>query len=439
MEKLLNVMSWPLLTFLAPVVVLAVALPVPALGADEEPPPAASIATSLPFADPRAGLKAAGIDLSYAYIGEYFNVVSGGVSHGSSFNGRLEQTLYADLDKVAGWKGGTLHAHIFAIHGQGPAAKHLGGVATVSNIEALETVRLFELWIEQSLFDGRVTVRFGQLAADSEFFISDTAAQFFNGTFGWPGTTAANMTQGGPAYPLATPGVRLLVKPADNITLLTAIYNGSPADPDAEDGERDNRHGLNFRIEDPPLVMAEAQVRYASPMIGGLPGTLKIGGWYEFAIFADKLTDAPIDSNSGLYGVIDQGLWKSESGAAINFLARISGTPSNQNEIDFYADAGLVFSGLVPGRPNDTIGLAAGYGHISQRVSARQIADGAAVVSDYEAVIEVNYSAEIVPGWSIAPDFHYLWHPGGGAENPAMPGRAIGDTAIVGVRTSLTY
>lgn len=417
-------------------IVLTLLAVAPAFAGEPDVPPVRTIATSLPFADPRASLKAAGIELGYNYIGEYFNVVAGGVSNGSSFNGRLEQTLYLDLEKLSGWQGATLHAHVFGIHGKGPGVKRLGNVMSVSNVEALETVRLFELWIEQSLFDGFLSIRFGQLAADSEFFVSETAAQFFNGTFGWPGSTAANMLQGGPAYPLATPGIRVALKPSENVTLLGAIYNGSPADPDAADGQQDNRYGLNFRVQDPPLVMAEAQFGY----VAGLPGKLKIGAWREFSDFADKLTDARVDSNSGAYAVLDQGLWKDPaSSSAINFLARISGAPERQNEISFYADAGLVFSGLIPGRPNDTIGLAAGYGRVSPRVRQRQRADGDAVIRDYDAVIELNYSAEILPGWSVSPDFHYIWHPGGGAENPENPGVAIADTVVVGLRTNINY
>lgn len=417
------------------VLTMALIAPLPAHAAEPDVPLAPSIATSLPYADPRAPLLAAGIDLRYNYIGEYFNVVSGGVSNGGSFNGRLEQTLYLDLEKISGWRGATLHTHVFGIHGKGPGVKHLGDVMSVSNVEALETVRLFELWIEQSLFDGVLNIRFGQLAADSEFFVSDTASQFFNGTFGWPGTTAANMTGGGPAYPLATPGVRVALKPSDDFLFQAAIYNGSPADPDAEDGQRDNRHGLSFRMEDPPLVMAEAQFGY----VLGLAGKLKVGGWYEFSDFTDKLTDQPVAHNSGVYGVIDQALWKAAFGGAVNFLARVSAAPSRQNEISFYADAGLVFTGLMPGRPNDTLGVAAGYGKVSPRLRDRQIADTEAVISDYEAVIEVNYSAEIIPGWSIAPDIHYIWNPGGGAENPARPGEPIGDAIVAGVRTVIAY
>ena len=418
-------------------VMIALLLPVlPAQArADAQQDWPASFNGALRAVDFRDDLKAAGIDVTYNYTAEYFNVVSGGVSQGSSFNGLLEQKVYLDLEKLGGWRGAQLHAHAFGIHGKGAGVAHLGDVTSVSNIEALETVRLFELWVEQSLFDGRLKVRVGQLAADS-FFVSETAAQFFNGTFGWPSSTAANMVQGGPAYPLASPGVRVELKPADDITLLAAIYNGSPADPNAPDAQRDNRHGLKVRFSDPPLVMGEAQFGY----VAGLPGMFKLGGWYEFSDVSDKLTGAQVDGNSGVYAVIDQGLWKDPvSAQAINFLARVSAAPERQNEVSFYSDAGLVFTGFVPGRPNDTIGLAAGYSRVSPRVRERQRLDGDPVISDFEAVLELNYSAEIMPGWTVAPDFHYIWHPGGGAENPEKPGTAIDNTVVVGVRTSFTY
>jgi porin len=48
------------------------------------------------------------------------------------------------------------------------------------------------------------------LGADTEFFISDFAALYINGTFGGPDITLPDLPSfGGPNYPLATPGVRL--------------------------------------------------------------------------------------------------------------------------------------------------------------------------------------------------------------------------------------
>ena len=50
-------------------------------------------------------------------------------------------------------------------------------------------------------------MKVGQLAADAEFVISEGGGYFLNGTWGWPSITAADLPSGGPAYPLATPGV----------------------------------------------------------------------------------------------------------------------------------------------------------------------------------------------------------------------------------------
>ena len=85
---------------------------------------------------------------------------------------------------------------------------------------------------------------------------------FINGTFGWPGATAANMAAGGPGYPLTSLGVRVRYAPTDNLTILAAVFNGSPADPFAEDPQADNRYGTEFRLQDPPLLMVEGQFKY---------------------------------------------------------------------------------------------------------------------------------------------------------------------------------
>jgi len=44
--------------------------------------------------------------------------------------------------------------------------------------------------------------------------------------FGWHPAFAANLPSGGPAYPFATPGVRLKYEPTDNIAILAALFNG---------------------------------------------------------------------------------------------------------------------------------------------------------------------------------------------------------------------
>ena len=128
----------------------------------------------------------------------------------------------------------------------------------VSSLEATDATRLFELWFEQHLFDDRLAVKIGQLAADAEFIISEGGGNFLNGTWGWPSLTAGDLPSGGPAYPLATPGVRVAVNPNEKIGLLIGVYNGDPAPQCASDDPQVcNPHGLDFELDDPPLLMVE--------------------------------------------------------------------------------------------------------------------------------------------------------------------------------------
>ena len=126
----------------------------------------------------------------------------------------------ADLEKLFGWQGAALHTNGYIIGGNGLSGNYVGNLMTVSNIEALSTTRLYEAWFEQKLDDGKIAVRVGQLGADSDFLISTYAALFINRTFGWANIVAADLPSGGPAYPLATPGVRLKFTPSDQFAFL---------------------------------------------------------------------------------------------------------------------------------------------------------------------------------------------------------------------------
>lgn len=412
--------------------------PVAALAQDDEPTgvPEGSIAAGWNDAG-RAALARRGISYGLNYTGEYYRVTSGGLSEGSSFNGLAEAYADFDLERMLGWKGATVHVNVYGIHGDGPSTKHLGNIFAVSNLEGLETFRLDELWFEQALLEDKLRIKLGALAADTEFFVSDTAGAFLNGTFGWAGIIASNTVQGGPAYPLTSMGGRLQFDPTENVSILAALYNGSPANPLAEDPQASNRHGVDFRFGDSALMIIEGQFRYQA----GLPGVIKLGGWRQFNedIYADQLTGDPIIGSHGLYAIVDQQIWTGEGDKAVSVFGRISTSPSKQNPIDFYFDTGIVVTGFVPGRAKDAFGAAFGYGNISNRLVAGQIANGDAVLSSYEAVLELNYTAEILPGVTVIPDFQYIWNPGGGVEDENRPGLAVENAAVVGVRTQISY
>ncbi len=440
----------------------------PAFAADERPEwlPEGSLGTGLPvLADPgglRAALWERGVKYQLNYIGDFLNATRGGARTGSAYSGRLELVIDADLEKAAGWTGAAAHANAYQIHGSGLTRSFVGNLMPVSNVEALPSTRLYEAWLEQKLLDGKVAVRGGQLGADTEFLTSSYAGLFINGTFGWPTITAGDLPGGGPAYPLATPGVRLGFYPTEKITVLLGVFNGNPANPRALDPQVNNRYGLNFRVSDPALVISEAQFKYGDEKDPAkLSGVAKLGVWTHFGRFENLRYDIvgrslanpastgdarSLRGDHGVYGVLEQQVYRlaDDPAKGVGVFARIAGAPGDRNLVDFYADAGVNFSGMIASRPDDAFGVAFAYARIGDATRGLDRENAyynvvRAPIRSSEAVIEATYSAQIAPGWTLQPNVQYVMRPNGGAADPYYPNRALRNATVVGVRTSLKF
>ena len=394
----------------------------------------------------RQGLAREGIGIGGMYLGETF-ANSGGIHQGAKYDGVLWMYLNGDMKKLGLWKGLCFHADAYQIHGQSITADNIGSLMPVSNYEALASTRLSELWFEQHMFDDRLAVRIGQLTADTEFALSIGGAWFLNGTWGWSSLLAADMPSGGPAYPLATPGVRVAITPNDKASLLIGVYNGDPApacNKAGGDPQRCNPHGLDFELDDPPLLMVEGKYSY-NP--NGLAGTVKIGGWNHFGTFPDQRFDSggaliavtgndgrPLDHDWGLYGIIDQLIWRvpgSEEAKGVGIFARFIGAPADRNLVDFYFDGGVTFTGMFRRRPNDALAVGFAYTNISDQVTAFDVDFGEPVPRNYESLVEICYTYQINDGWSVQPNFQYIWQPGGSS--------GVDNATVVGARTTIGF
>ncbi|HLL27379.1 MAG TPA: carbohydrate porin [Xanthobacteraceae bacterium] len=427
------------------------------------PSPLPTIATSLPGQDFRKSLSDRGINYGFVYTGEVLSNTSGGVRRGTIYEDLLETYVAFDLEKIAGLKGLSFYSNQFWISGTGNLGSgYVGGMITISNIEALPTGRLSEIWFQQKFLDDKLNVRVGQLTTDAEFFNSRYFTLFINSD--WPTITSQNLPSGGPAYPLSTPGIRFKYQPNTDWVFLLGLFNGDPSGVgfSAVNPQVKNPHGLNFRLNDPPLLIGEAQYSYNQH--AGLAGTLRLGAWHHFGHFNDQEfgTDGlslanPLSNgmprqflgDDGIYGIIDQQIYRPPGATAdkgIALFSRISGSPSDRNLIDFYADGGIVFNGMVPGRPNDNFGASVIYAHVSSRASALdrdQIAFSGMPfpIRNYEMTLDFTYQFQILPGWTVQPDFQYVFHPGGNIPDPnaALPTTTIKNAMIFGIRTDITY
>jgi len=427
----------------------------------------------------RSKLEQAGLTFTFTYYGDAFANPVGGVTQGPGYDGRFGTIIDANLEKLADWSGATLHASIHQIHGTQFSSRNLDNLMTVSGIEAPPSTRLFNLWIEQKLAN-EVSLRVGQFTAAQVFEVSQNANLFINSTFGWPGLNAQDLPSGGPAYPEATPGVRLQFTPNDNLTFRAAVFDGDPAGPGTGNPVSRDPFGFAFRVNDPPFFVVESayaydqqpaagraenpnQEGYASPRAvvrsaeTNLPGTVKVGAWLSTESFADQRLNAggellasggqPLQhsGNFALYGVIDQMLWREpgDGDRGLSMYFRGSGAPSDRNQIDLYADGGLTYKGAIASRPDDTMGIGLAFARISPQASAfdRQLValTGSAMpIRDFEAAIEWTYQWQLGNNWFIQPDLQYIIHPGGNIANPLDPTMqsAVQNALVFGTRIS---
>jgi porin len=462
-------MSQRYLAYVITVALIAVGFSVAGARAEEKAKPPASIWEQETLTGDWNGARSAlkeknGIDVTLNYVNEVFAVLSGGVRREASYEGRLEFSVDTDLQKLIGWTGGSTHFTVYNIHNGGrTVVDNVGSLADSSNIDALPTTRLFTAWFQQNAFDDRVSLRIGQLAADDEFIGSQTAAGLVNGTFGWAGVLAANMTSGGPAYPLATPGARIALKPTEQLTALAAVFSGNPAGRDCNDNPQIcNRYGTTFSFSGGALWMGELQYAINQDKNAkGLPGVYKLGGWYATTDFADQhfgvdgagnvvsLADPTVAGplnhrgNGGIYALADQMIWRADKRSA-NLFLRGGFAPSNRNLISFYVDGGAGFKGLLPDRSDDVLTFGVAYAKISRDAAALD-QDTLALngppypIRNEEVVFELSYQAQIAPWWIVQPDLQYIVHPGGNVPDPDNANAVIGNALVAGVRSTIKF
>lgn len=414
----------------------------------EDGPP--SIVTSVPALAPYGDFKKMladdGVTLQNTYIGEVLGNPTGGARQGVIGEGRLDTVFEFDMGKFAHLNGGTVHAEGFWIQGVGLSRYYLNNLLPVSYIEAMPTIRLYELWYEQKLFDDKVAVRIGQLGADTDFVSSKYAQLFINSTTGWPGLLAWDMPSGGPAYPFSALGARVKYDINDTFTYVVAVYDGNPAGPGPGDPQVRDPYGLNFRLTDPPLVMQELQIKYNQDKdASGLAGTIKLGAWRNFGMFNDVdgrpfvIAGLPVPVHSGdygFYGMIDQQLIRAPGDATkgLGAFFRAFTAPGDRNVSDFYFDTGVNLSGFVDGRPNDIAGLCFAFMRISNATANSVVEAGFPYRPDFEALVEATYQAQVVPGLSVQPVVQYVIHPGAQLDGGYHP-----NALVLGVRSTVNF
>ncbi|WP_233868026.1 carbohydrate porin [Paraburkholderia adhaesiva] len=404
-----------------------------------------------------------GVTFQLTETSEYLANVRGGLNRGGTYDGLTTATVQVDTSKALGIPGGLFNISALQIHGSNLSERNLGTLNTASGIEAPASTRLWEMWYQQSFLDNKVDVKIGQQSIDQEFITSQYSALFVNTMFGWPALPSYNMPSGGPAYPLAGLGVRVRGKITNSLTGLFGVFSGDPLGNDP-----DNLSGTNFNLHNGTLLIGELQYAINQPAEGdlvrtsgrGLPGTYKLGFWYNSNSFDDKRFDntglslanpattgipAQHRGNYSIYAVADQTVWRPnpDEPRSIGVFARVMGAPGDRNLVDFAANLGVVMKAPFAGRDDDSIGLAATYIKVSNSVNGLDLDNRFFLNTPYgvrtqETTLEATYQYQVTPWWILQADAQYTFNAGAG-QNPVNPQAPLRNTFVIGMRTNITF
>jgi porin len=404
-----------------------------------------------------------GVTLQATETSEYLGNVRGGLKTGGAYDGLTTVTLGVDTSKALGIQGGQFNVSMLQIHGRNLSEHNLGTLNTASGIETDAATRLWELWYQQSFLNKRVDVKVGQQSIDQEFMVSSYAATFINTMFGWPGLPSYDMPSGGPAYPLSALGVRVRGQITPALTALAGVYDGDPLGNNAN-----NTSGTNFNLHNGAMFIGELQYAINQPsdgdMVGvpqsGLPGTYKIGVWYNNERFddqrfdntglsqADPATSGTAQSHHGnysFYAVADQMIWRPDPDEprSIGVFARVMGAPGDRNLVSVSANAGIVMKAPFAGRDNDSVGIGLAYIKVGNHahdldLDNRVLSAGPYGVRTSETAVEATYQYQVTPWWIVQGDVQYTFNAGAG-QNPNDATQPLRNTLVIGVRTNITF
>lgn len=371
-----------------------------------------------------------GINIDINHFGDVMTVVDGGAERGIYYAGLLEVGLALDLATLLDWP----HSRAVVL-GIGTFGRDPGdGSASIhapSNLANTPTGTLLEAWFERDLFDGRLALLGGLYAVDSEFDVKETAGVFANGGFG-TGLDLSETGLNGPcAYPSTCLGVRVRYQPDESRYVQLAVLDGGAGDPHQPHGIQ-----VHLRSDDGLFIIGETGIQQGADEGRFLRAAL--GAWrYTTEFETISQPDAPTavrirNGTRGVYALLE-GVLYSEPGHITQGLSgflRFGFAEESVNPIGRYAGAGLVYTGLLPGRDEDVLGLGVSAAFIGRDFKDTQAQAGIPVDSR-EQVLELTYWMPVSPWLSLQLDLQYISNPS------ADPG--LDDATLLGLRYQIAF
>ena len=318
------------------------------------------------------------------------NFHSGLSGDGTDFRSLVETDLGIDLQKAFGWHGAQVQASFHNYFGSNASDKLTDDIQGFSNIDSYPVNRIYELWFQQTLAQGKLRIKVGRIDANTEFAYIENASDFLNSSMGFTPTILDMDT-----YPNPQLGAIVGFAPGKFLSISAAVFRCLPSGTMVL-GEVGTRWKISNRVSAGRLAMG----------VWVQPHTLEgFDGSQSFGVH-------------GYYVVAEQTLWKRASEIdddtrGIRAYVQWGDTNPWFNGISHQVGAGFEWAGAFPRRRADIVGLGVTTVRLGQDFD-RDVNTG------NERSIETFYKLPVRTWLSFTPDFQWIVNPTGSRERPLV-------------------
>jgi len=356
----------------------------------------------------RPRLHERGIIPELDFTGQLLSSVRGGLTRSDTTHAAGLTTFSLNLDstRLGLWRGGSALFSVEHHDGRG-VSREVGSLDEIGTLDQSDRsfTHVASYTLQQSFYDDRLVARFGKADAIDGFVDSDLTALYLNGGVSPP----PNLPM--PTYPQTALGLALFADPVPWLTLASATYG-------ADLGLHETGAGL-FRGR----VFAIAELTlHESPF--GLPGHYNVGAWLRTVDTPDP-GKAPggrsFDRNYGAYVLLDQQLTvesPKQPDQGLGFWFQLSWAPPDRNQNDLWVGGGFVYTGPIPGRDNDQLGIGASGATLTP-------GPGASGSPPTEITLECFYAISLAPWLTLQPDLQIVIDPAAGGRDAVVLGAQL--------------
>lgn len=376
----------------------------------------------------RTRLKDNGVTFTVNEVVDAVHNFNGGTRDETRAAGQFFFGATVDTDKAWGLKGGKIQLTIFNRQGNSLANDvNLGLLQPVQTIYGRGTIwRLGQFWYEQSFNDGATSLKLGRIT-HGEDYGATPCGNMMNLTLCGPassqlvGTYLYNM-------PVSSWGFRLRQRITPELYINAGVIESNPVNLREDRGFYLGTAGATGTIYATELQW--------TPKFGAndeLPGTYKIGGWYDSSDSNNIVYDVNGDFQSvtglafareghhaGVHANLQQQLLAPEADGShgLSVVGNLAVTDKETNRLRAKTALILSYTGLIPGRAKDDVTFGVGAGFVNDRVTSSQQALNDAGLrtgdtQDTEFVGELNYGYKLTPAITLRPGLQYIHNPGG--------------------------